>query len=125
MKKSYIRLFTVEEIKEEFGYDLPSIAAQGGFLTKESACNAWCDEACVSIHNLISKVRGNAYAKKLYLENETSDIYQTLKAAQMYQMQFIIENGRKEAIAINSDNKQYSEDALNVLFAEGILVYGV
>ena len=62
----YKRLFTVAEINENFGYDLMTIANQGGFVTQESACDAWCDEAALSIHNLIVKNRGVKFINALY-----------------------------------------------------------
>ncbi len=125
--KLYKRLFTVEEINENFGYDLMTIANQGGFVTQESACDAWCDEAALSIHNLIVKNRGVKFAKDLYeYVEKDEDLYNALKMAQMYEMLFIIENGNVQLLAKQEQGYiQHSNDALDLLYSYGILLLGM
>lgn len=133
MEKLYKRLFTQEDVLSNFGYDLMAIANKGGFSTLEAACEAWCDEAALAIHNLISRNRGQNYTKSLYdyvLEKDEAgeplhiDEYTALAWAQLYQMQFIIENGNLD-IQANEAPKRYSNDAVNCLYNVGILIYGM
>ncbi len=134
MEKLYKRLFTQQDILDNFGYNLIAIANQGGFPTLEAACEAWCDEAALAIHSLIIKNRGPRYAKELYNFVELKDkdgnlknkeLHDCLAWAQLYQMQFIIENGNIDIQAEEkSELKKYSNDALAYLYSSGILVAG-
>lgn len=125
----YKRLFTVEEIKSNFGYDLMAIAEQGGFTTLESACDAWCDEAALSIHKLIIANRGLEWTKRLYLAvdlEENESLLESLKMAQMYEMLFIIENGNIQLQAERKANyKEHSDEAIELLYSSGILIMGM
>ena len=125
--KLYKRLFTVKEVNENFGYDLMTIAEQGGFATKESACDAWCDEAALSIHTLILKNRGMQFVNALYEMVEKDEHLKTvLKMAQMYEMLFIIENGNIQLLAKQEQGYiKHSNDALDILYAHGILILGM
>lgn len=125
--KLYKRLFTVTEIKENFGYDLMTIANQGGFVTQEFACEAWCDEAALSIHNLIVKNRGVRFINALYDAIEKDEeLFNALKMAQMYEMLFIVENGNIQLLAKQEQGYiQHSNDALDLLYSYGILILGM
>ena len=124
--KLYKRLFTVKEINENFGYDLMTIANQGGFVTQESACDAWCDEAALSIHNLIVKNRGVNFVNALYsVIEQNEELFNALKMAQMYEMLFFIENGNVQLLAKQEQGYiQHSNDALDLLYSYGILLLG-
>jgi hypothetical protein len=131
----YKRLFTATDVLEHFGYDLIAIAKQGGFTTIEAACEAWCDEAALSIHKLIIKNRGAIFAKHLYNAldlTDTSnnflneDLREHLKMAQMYEMLFIVENGNIQLQAEQKANyKEHSDEALELLYSSGILLLGM
>ena len=125
--KLYKRLFTVEEINENFGYDLMTIANQGGFVSQESACDAWCDEAALSIHNLIVKKRGVNFVNALYsVIEQNEELFNALKMAQMYEMLVIIENGNVQLLAKQEQGYiQHSNDALDLLYSYGILLLGM
>ena len=125
--KLYKRLFTVEEINENFGYDLMTIANQGGFVSQESACDAWCDEAALSIHNLIVKNRGVNFVNALYsVIEQNEELFNALKMAQMYEMLVIIENGNVQLLAKQEQGYiQHSNDALDLLYSYGILLLGM
>lgn len=123
--KMYKRLFTVEDFKENFGYNLITRAKQGDFPTVEASCEAWCDEAALSIHMLIIKNRGVAFAKKLY-ESNNEELLDVLKTAQLYEMLFIYENGNVQLSAKIEDNtKTHSQEAIDLLYSTGILVMGM
>lgn len=134
MEKLYKRLFTREDVLNNFGYDLLAIAHQGGFLSKEVACEAWCDEAALAIHSLIVRNRGLFYAKELYkyVEEKNPDgtykheeMRDYLAWAQLYQMLHLIENGNIDIQAETKENfKRYSNDALTCLYSAGILLAG-
>jgi hypothetical protein len=133
--KLYKRLFTVEDVRLNFGYDLMAIAKQGGFTTLEAACEAWCDEAALSIHKLVVGNRGVEFAKRLYaavdLVDESNnyvneELRNTLKVAQMHEMLFIVENGNVQLQAEKKANyKEHSDEALELLYSYGILRLGV
>lgn len=125
--KLYKRLFTVEEVNENFGYDLMKIAEQGGFTTLESACEAWCDEAALSIHTIILKNRGMQFIDALYETVEKDEhLHKVLKMAQMYEMLFIIENGNIQLLAKQEQGYiKHSDAALDLLYSHGILVLGM
>ena len=126
----YKRLFTVEDVRTNFGYDLMAIAKQGGFTTKEAACNAWCDEAALSIHKLIVANRGVEFTKRLYKAVELTDennaeLAEQLKMIQMYEMLFIVENGNVQLQAEKKPNyKEHSDEAIELLYSSGILILG-
>lgn len=122
--KLYKRLFTSEEIKNTFGYDLLDIVNIGGFKTKQDAVDSWCDEAASSLNNLIIKNRGIMFAKNIYnIDNE--EILNVLKQAQMYEMLFIIENGNIQASAkLDNSLKLHSIEAVDLLYSVGILING-
>ena len=128
--KIYKRLFTVEDVRTNFGYDLIAIAKQGGFISKEAACEAWCDEAALSIHKLIVANRGADFAKRLYKTVEFTDEYNSklaeqLKMIQLYEMLFIVENGNIQLQAERKTNyKEHSDEAIELLYSNGILVMG-
>lgn len=133
--KLYKRLFTVEDVRLNFGYDLMAIAKQGGFTTLEAACEAWCDEAALSIHKVLVSNRGIDFTNTLYAAVEMVDESQKLmyeelrnqlKMAQMYEMLFIIENGNIQLQAEKKANyKEHSDEALELLYSYGILRLGV
>ncbi|MCM1130091.1 MAG: hypothetical protein NC310_00310 [Roseburia sp.] len=135
MKKLYKRLFTVQDVQDNFGYDLVAIANRGGFPSEEAACEAWCDEAALAIHSLILKNRGAYYASNIYdfvlqkdeqgnLINEK--LYTSLAWAQLYQMLHIIENGNADIQSEEKESvKKYSNDALVCLYNAGILIAGI
>lgn len=134
MEKLYKRLFAREDVLNNFGYDLLVIAHQGGFPSKEVACEAWCDEAVLAIHSLIVRNRGPLYAKELYkyIEEKNQDgtykheeMRNHLAWAQLYQMLHLIENGNIDIQAETKENfKRYSNDALTCLYNAGILLTG-
>lgn len=134
--KLYKRLFTVEDVRLNFGYDLMAIAKQGGFTTLEAACEAWCDEAALSIHKVLVSNRGIDFTKTLYDavelvdEDTTNYAYEELrnhlKMAQMYEMLFIVENGNIQLQAEKKANyKEHSDEALELLYSYGILRLGM
>ncbi len=134
MEKLYKRLFTQEDVLNNFGYNLIAIANQGGFPNIEAACEAWCDEAALAIHILIIKNRGMYYIKELYkyVDEQNQDgtfkheeLRNHLAWAQLYQMLHLIENGNMDIQAENKENvKRYSNDALTCLYSSGILLTG-
>lgn len=122
--KLYKRLFTANEVKDNFGYNLLARVRQGGFATKEAAVEAWCDEAALSIHMLMMDNRGAAFAKNIYnINNE--EIQNALKEAQLYEMLFIVQNGNlNETSARYEDRNHHSEQALSILYSNDILIVG-
>lgn len=122
--KLYKTLFTPVEFLEDFGYDLHSMVVQGGFKTKELAVQSWCDEAALSINNLIVRNRGLEFSRNIYTV-DNAEILNTLKWAQLYEMLFIVENGNIQLSAeVKQELKLHSADAINLLYANGILING-
>lgn len=126
-QKLFTKLITAKDIELQFGYDLMSMVTIGGFGSAKDAVEAWLDEACESINELIMTKCGYQFTKYLnnYLtveENKETEIYKVIFWAQMYEMRFFIDNGRFSAVGkIDNTRKKHSEEAIRLLYNAGIL----
>ncbi len=125
--KLFTKLITAKDIELNFGYDLKSMVTIGGFGSAKDAVEAWLDEACESINDLIISKCGYQFTKALndYIanpENKDNEVYKVMYWAQMYEMRFFIDNGRFSAVGkIDQTRKKHSEEAIRLLYSAGIL----